>query len=63
MALAGGPHTRNSMPGAVYRASKKRVARLSPFEELPANFWMVVAIAAVMLAITAAIIYRAASHP
>jgi hypothetical protein len=51
------------MPGAVYRGSKKHVTRLSPFEELPANFWLVVAIAAVMLAITAAIIYGAASHP
>jgi hypothetical protein len=47
------------MPGAVYRGSKKRVARLSPFEELPSNFWLVVAIAATMLALTAAIIYDA----
>jgi hypothetical protein len=59
MTPAGGPHSRNSMPGAVYRGSKKRVARLSPFEELPANFWLVVAIVATMLAITAAIIYNA----
>ena len=51
------------MPGAVYRGSKKRVARLSPFEQLPIDFWLVVAIAAVMLAITAAIIYGAATHP
>jgi hypothetical protein len=47
------------MPGAVYRGSKKRIARLSTFEELPANFWLVVAIGATMLAITAAIIYNA----
>jgi hypothetical protein len=51
------------MPGAVYRGSKKRIAQLSPFEELPTNFWLVVAIAAAMLAITAAIIYGAASQP
>ena len=47
------------MPGAVYRGSRKRVTRLSPCEELPANFWLVVAIAAIMLAITAAVIYKA----
>ncbi len=63
MAPAGGPHTRNSMPGAVYRGSKKRVARMSPFEKLPANFWLVVAIAVAMLALAAAIIYRAVSNP
>lgn len=63
MPPAGGPHSRNSMPGAVYRGSKKRIAQLSPFEELPTNFWLVVAIAAAMLAITAAIIYGAASQP
>jgi len=51
------------MPGAVYRGSKKRVARMSPFEKLPANFWLVVAIAVAMLAMAAAIIYRAASNP
>jgi hypothetical protein len=63
MAAPGAPHSRNSMPAAVYRGSKKRIAQLSPFEELPANFWLVVAIAAVMLAITAAIIYGAVLHP
>jgi hypothetical protein len=51
------------MPGAVYRGSKKRVARLSPFEALPANFWLVVVIALAMLGLSAAIIYRAASNP
>jgi hypothetical protein len=47
------------MPGAVYRGSKKRVARLSPFDEQPTTLWLVVAIAAIMLAITAAIVYKA----
>ena len=59
MAPAGGPHTRNSMPGNVYRGSKKRIARLSPFEQPPAHFWLVVAFAAAMMALAAAIIYDA----
>jgi hypothetical protein len=63
MAPAGGPHTRNRMPGAVDRGSKKRIASLSPFKELPANLWIIVAIAMVMLGLSAATIYRAASNP
>ena len=63
MAPAGGPHSRNSMPGAVYRGSKKRIASLPPFKELPANLWLIVVIAIAMLGLSAAIIYRAASNP
>jgi len=59
MARADGPHTRNSLPGAAYRGSKRRVARLSPLDELPANFWLVVAIAVLMLGLSAALIYQA----
>ncbi|PYR82311.1 MAG: hypothetical protein DMF87_01830 [Acidobacteria bacterium] len=59
MARADGPHTRNSLPGAAYRGSKRRVARLSPLDELPANFWLVVAIAVLMLGLSAALIYHA----
>jgi len=59
MARAGGPHTRNSMPGRVYRGSKGRVARLSPFDELPANFWMIIAIGLFMLGLSAVLIYQA----
>jgi hypothetical protein len=33
---AAGPHTRNSMSGRKYRGSNRRLARLSPFEDLPA---------------------------
>ena len=47
------------MAGAVYRGSKKRIARLSPFEEPPLNFWLFIAIALVMFGICAVIIYRA----
>ena len=54
-----GPHTRNAMPGAVFRGSKKRVARISPFEQLPLNFWLVLAIALLMLALCAVLIVRA----
>jgi hypothetical protein len=63
MAPAEGPHTRNSMSGAVHRGSKKRIAGLSPFKELPANLWIIVAMAMAMLGLSAAIIYRAASNP
>jgi hypothetical protein len=59
MARAGGPHTRHSMPGRVYRGSKGRVARLSPFDELPANFWMIIAIGLFMLGLSAVLIYQA----
>jgi hypothetical protein len=51
------------MAGAVHRGSKKRIATLSPFKELPANLWIIVAIAMAMLGLSAAIIYRAASNP
>ena len=54
-----GPHTRGAMPGALFRGSKKRVARLSPFEQLPLTFWVVLAIALLMLALSAVLIVRA----
>jgi hypothetical protein len=59
MPRADGPHTRNSRPGVVYRGSKKRAARLSPFEELPLNFWLFAAVALLMLGLSVALIYQA----
>lgn len=59
MGRPDGPHKRNSMPGAVYRGSKKRVERLDVFDELPLNFWLIIGIAATMLALTVAILFRA----
>ena len=59
MARADGPHTRNSLPGAGYRGSKRRVARLNPLDELPANFWLFIAIALLMLGLSAVLIYQA----
>ncbi len=47
------------MAGRIHRGSQKRIDRLSPFEQLPINFWLLMAVAAVMLAIAAAIIYQA----
>jgi hypothetical protein len=47
-----GPHARGQKPGFVYRGSKRRVAKLSPFDDLPFQFWLVVAIAVFMLAIS-----------
>jgi len=47
-----GPHTRNPKAGYLYRGSKKRAAKLSAFEHLPLQFWLVIAIAAVMLALS-----------
>ncbi len=61
MPRADGPHTRNSLAGAVYRGSKKRAARLSAFDDLPANFWLVVAVALLMLGLSAALMYQALS--
>ena len=54
-----GPHTRNALPGTAYRGSKRRVDRLSWFKALPADFWVFIAVALVMLGISAAIIYNA----
>jgi hypothetical protein len=39
------------------------VARLSPLDELPANFWLVIAIAVLMLGLSAALIYQAVWRP
>ena len=62
MPRADGPHTRNSLPGVVYRGSKKRAAKLSAFDELPANFWLFIIIALLMLGLSAALIYQALSY-
>jgi hypothetical protein len=34
MPRAYGPHTRNSLPGRVYRGSSRRLEQLSPFADL-----------------------------
>jgi hypothetical protein len=57
MASPDGPHARNARPGAVYRGSKKRVAHLALFEDLPANFWFVMAIGVLMFGLSALLIY------
>jgi len=54
-----GPHTRNPRAAAAYRGSRKRIERLRPFEEMPLDFWLIIGIAATMLALTVAILYRA----
>jgi hypothetical protein len=54
-----GPHTRNALPGTTYRGSKKRLDRLSPFDRPPADFWLFIAVSAIMLGISAAILYNA----
>ena len=58
VATADGPHTRNSRVGAVYRGSKKRIARLRPFDDLSINFWLTIAAALVMLGLSAMLIYN-----
>jgi hypothetical protein len=55
---AAGPHTRNQKPGAIHRGSKKRIATLSPFERLPIQFWLVVAIAVLMLGLSVLLIQQ-----
>jgi hypothetical protein len=52
MPPAIGPHTRGQKPGFIYRGSKKRVAKLSPFEQLPLQFWLVLAIAVFMFGLS-----------
>jgi hypothetical protein len=59
MGRRDGPHTRNSMPGAIYRGSRRRVDRLDPFGELPAAFWVFVAIGLAMFGLSLAMIYAA----
>jgi hypothetical protein len=59
MGRATGPHTRNALPGTAYRGSKRRVHSLSPFERPPADFWIFIAVALIMLGISVAIIYNA----
>jgi hypothetical protein len=59
MGCAAGPHSRNTRPATAYRGSKTRVDGLSPFERPPADFWLFIAVAAIMLGISAAIIYNA----
>ena len=50
---------RNQLPGPVHRGSRKRVERLRPFDELPRDVWVIIGIAATMLAITIVILVRA----
>jgi hypothetical protein len=59
MGRAAGPHTRNPLPGAIYRGSKKRAGRLSPFDPLPLDLWLFIAVALLMLGVCAALIYDA----
>jgi hypothetical protein len=47
------------MPGKVYRGSKRRVARLSPLDELRANFWLIIAIGLLVFGLSAVLIYQA----
>ena len=61
MGRDAGPHTRNSLPGSAYRGSKKRVESLSPFDRLPADFWLFVGVALLMLGVCGALIYDALS--
>ncbi len=58
MGRSDGPHTRNAFPGTAHRGSRKRVDSLSAFERLPADFWMFIAVAVIMLGISVAIIYN-----
>jgi hypothetical protein len=61
MGRADGPHTRNALPGAGYRGSKKIVDKLSPFDQLPIDFWLFIGVALLMLGVCAALIYDAVS--
>jgi hypothetical protein len=56
MPRGDGPNTRNQKQATLYRGSKRRVERLSPFAELPATFWIVLAIGLLMLALCGVLI-------
>jgi hypothetical protein len=60
MPRADGPQTRNQKPAVVYRGSKRRLERLSPFADLPVTFWLVLAIGLLMLALCGVLISAAA---
>jgi len=57
MRRTDGPHTRNQKPAVVYRGSKRRLERVSPFEELPLNVWVFLTVGLVMLALCGVLIY------
>jgi len=58
MPRAYGPHTRNSMPGRVYRGSSRRLEQLSPFAELP-PLLLIIVVALLALGFCAALMYQA----
>jgi hypothetical protein len=58
MPRADGPHTGTQKPAVVYRGSKRRLERVSPFEELPLNFWVFLIVGLVMLALCGVLIFR-----
>jgi hypothetical protein len=53
-----GPHTRNSLPGRVYRGSSRRLEQLSPFAELP-PLLLVVGVGLLTLGFCALLMYWA----
>jgi hypothetical protein len=58
MPRGDGPHTRNSIPGRVYRGSGRRVEQLSPFADLP-SLLLIIAVALLALGFCAALMYQA----
>ena len=58
MPRAYGPHTRNSMPGRVYRGSNRRVEQLSPFADL-SRLLLLIGVALLALGLCALLMYRA----
>jgi len=44
------------MPGRAYRGSRKRIAGLGLFDDLPITFWLLIAIALLMAGMCAALI-------
>jgi hypothetical protein len=58
MPRAYGPHTRNSLPGRVYRGSSRRLEHLSPLADLPALL-LVVGVGLLALGFCALLMYWA----
>jgi hypothetical protein len=53
-----GPHTRNAIPGRIYRGSTSRVDELSPFADLP-PLLLILGVALLALGFCAVLMYQA----
>jgi hypothetical protein len=53
-----GPHMRNQRPGRLDRGSRRRLAALTPFTELPPRFWFAAVIVIFLLGLCVVLIWE-----